>query len=460
MPVPSHHNLLTDLAGVRVGHAHDARIATGVTAIVFDTANVASAVTRGGAPGARDTPLLEPEMTVEGVDAVHVYAFPLPAGGPIFLGVATYGIVRADIGTRFGAQFRNSGFTLTSGSELATGRYLIAAIARDTVTGRFNTVRTATVTVSIPVSVPRMAIDSPIAGASVAGAFTIKGWAIDTGATAGPGVDVIHVYAMLVGGSTPIFLGVGTYGTPRPDIAGMFGAQFANSGYQLNAGGLSPGTYTIAVFARSTVSGQFSGAATTVTVASTTAMAIDLPAAGSRAPAPFAVAGWALDAAAPTGSGVDAIHAWALPLGGGAPIFLGVGLLDAPRVRVVDPLGYIEFMSLVRGAAAIVTDSGGVQEETTLLRVPCLTLRPNTERPITITSGSNRLVTTGELAASVLKACHDGPYSGELPPLWDGKAGLRIARIITNWLRGAEGAGPAGPAGTAGAADPADGASR
>jgi UDP-N-acetylglucosamine 2-epimerase (non-hydrolysing) len=107
---------------------------------------------------------------------------------------------------------------------------------------------------------------------------------------------------------------------------------------------------------------------------------------------------------------------------------------DAPRVHVVDPLGYIEFMSLVRGAAAIVTDSGGVQEETTLLRVPCLTLRPNTERPITITSGSNRLVTRDELAAAVLKACDDGPYAGELPPLWDGQAGPRIARIVTSWL--------------------------
>jgi UDP-N-acetylglucosamine 2-epimerase len=106
----------------------------------------------------------------------------------------------------------------------------------------------------------------------------------------------------------------------------------------------------------------------------------------------------------------------------------------SPRIHVVDPLGYIEFMSLVRGAAAIVTDSGGVQEETTLLRVPCLTLRPNTERPITITSGSNRLVTRPELAAAVLKACDDGPYTGELPPLWDGQAGPRIARIITNWL--------------------------
>jgi UDP-N-acetylglucosamine 2-epimerase len=108
----------------------------------------------------------------------------------------------------------------------------------------------------------------------------------------------------------------------------------------------------------------------------------------------------------------------------------------APRIHVIEPLGYIEFMSLVRGAAAIVTDSGGVQEETTLLRVPCLTLRPNTERPITITSGSNRLVTSDELANAVLKACDDGPYAGELPPLWDGQAGPRIARVITAWLAG------------------------
>src|ERR1700733_665023 len=108
--------------------------------------------------------------------------------------------------------------------------------------------------------------------------------------------------------------------------------------------------------------------------------------------------------------------------------------VHSSRIHVTEPLGYIEFMSLVRGAAAIVTDSGGVQEETTLLRVPCLTLRPNTERPITITSGSNRLVTSDELAAAVLKACDDGPYAGELPPLWDGQAGPRVARVITAWL--------------------------
>ena len=110
------------------------------------------------------------------------------------------------------------------------------------------------------------------------------------------------------------------------------------------------------------------------------------------------------------------------------------GLGTHPRLRACDPLGYLEFMALLKGASAVITDSGGVQEETTLLRVPCLTLRPNTERPITITSGSNRLVTHQELAAAVLKACHDGPYAGELPPLWDGQAGPRIARIISAWL--------------------------
>ncbi len=118
----------------------------------------------------------------------------------------------------------------------------------------------------------------------------------------------------------------------------------------------------------------------------------------------------------------------------GRATLTAAGLLKEERIHVIEPLGYIEFMSLVRGAAAIVTDSGGVQEETTLLRVPCLTLRPNTERPITITSGSNRLVTSDELAAAVLKACDDGPYAGELPPLWDGQAGPRIARVITAWL--------------------------
>ncbi|MFG3437893.1 non-hydrolyzing UDP-N-acetylglucosamine 2-epimerase [Nonomuraea sp. NPDC047897] len=114
------------------------------------------------------------------------------------------------------------------------------------------------------------------------------------------------------------------------------------------------------------------------------------------------------------------------------------GLVDGPSVKVVDPLGYVDFLSLVRGAALVVTDSGGVQEETTMLGVPCLTVRPNTERPVTITHGTNRLVTPALLPAAAGKALADGAAtpSGELPPLWDGAAGPRIARVIAAWLKG------------------------
>jgi UDP-N-acetylglucosamine 2-epimerase (non-hydrolysing) len=114
------------------------------------------------------------------------------------------------------------------------------------------------------------------------------------------------------------------------------------------------------------------------------------------------------------------------------------GLVDGPNVKVVDPLGYVDFLSLVRGSALVVTDSGGVQEETTMLGVPCLTVRPNTERPITITHGTNRLVTPALLPAAAGKALADGAAtpSGELPPLWDGAAGPRVARVISAWLKG------------------------
>jgi UDP-N-acetylglucosamine 2-epimerase (non-hydrolysing) len=118
----------------------------------------------------------------------------------------------------------------------------------------------------------------------------------------------------------------------------------------------------------------------------------------------------------------------------GAAAFNAAGLGGHPGIRICDPLGYLDFMSLVMGACAAITDSAGVQEETTFLRVPCLTLRPVTERPVTVTSGSNRLITPAELPSAVSEALAAGPYAGELPPLWDGVAGPRIARIITTWL--------------------------
>jgi UDP-N-acetylglucosamine 2-epimerase (non-hydrolysing) len=120
----------------------------------------------------------------------------------------------------------------------------------------------------------------------------------------------------------------------------------------------------------------------------------------------------------------------------GRKVLTAAGLDDHPRVTLLEPLGYVDFVAAVRGAAVVVTDSGGVQEETTILGVPCLTVRPNTERPITITHGTNRLVTPDGLVAAVEKALASSAGEREVPPLWDGEAGPRIARIVEGWLDG------------------------
>jgi UDP-N-acetylglucosamine 2-epimerase (non-hydrolysing) len=99
------------------------------------------------------------------------------------------------------------------------------------------------------------------------------------------------------------------------------------------------------------------------------------------------------------------------------------------RVHVLQPIAYLEMLDLVAGAAAVVTDSGGLQEETTALGVPCLTVRENTERPITITEGTNRLVPDPrELAAAVRAARR--PQSWSAPAGWDGKAGERVVDAL------------------------------
>jgi UDP-N-acetylglucosamine 2-epimerase (non-hydrolysing) len=119
----------------------------------------------------------------------------------------------------------------------------------------------------------------------------------------------------------------------------------------------------------------------------------------------------------------------------GRPVLEAAGLAATDRLRIIEPLGYLEFMSLVRGAAVVVTDSGGIQEETTILGVPCLTVRPNTERPITITHGTNRLVEPGAVRAAVAEVLAGGVAAqGDGPPLWDGHAGERIAKVVADWL--------------------------
>lgn len=111
------------------------------------------------------------------------------------------------------------------------------------------------------------------------------------------------------------------------------------------------------------------------------------------------------------------------------------GLADAPGVRIVDPLGYVDFLGLVRGASLVVTDSGGVQEETTVLEVPCLTVRPNTERPVTITHGTNRLVRLEDVVAASTEVLEGrASFPVDRPPLWDGQAGRRAADEILGFL--------------------------
>lgn len=101
------------------------------------------------------------------------------------------------------------------------------------------------------------------------------------------------------------------------------------------------------------------------------------------------------------------------------------------NLKLIDPVGYLDFLALMKNARIILTDSGGIQEETTYLGIQCLTLRPNTERPVTVTLGTNRLVPlTTEGIIEAYQSALTNPKKGEAPPLWDGKAAERIVGIL------------------------------
>ncbi|MCA8964962.1 MAG: UDP-N-acetylglucosamine 2-epimerase (non-hydrolyzing) [Planctomycetes bacterium] len=106
-------------------------------------------------------------------------------------------------------------------------------------------------------------------------------------------------------------------------------------------------------------------------------------------------------------------------------------------LHLLDPLGYLDFMALVAGSRLVLTDSGGLQEETTWHRIPCLTIRENTERPITISQGSNVLAGTdpGTIVALALEALQEAPGSQPVPALWDGKTAARIVDVLEGWWR-------------------------
>jgi UDP-N-acetylglucosamine 2-epimerase (non-hydrolysing) len=101
--------------------------------------------------------------------------------------------------------------------------------------------------------------------------------------------------------------------------------------------------------------------------------------------------------------------------------------IETRNVELVDPLGYIDFLSLVASARAVLTDSGGIQEETTFLGIPCFTLRDNTERPITCTMGTNQLL---GLEPEIPDRLASGHEERRIPPLWDGNAATRLVDVL------------------------------
>lgn len=108
--------------------------------------------------------------------------------------------------------------------------------------------------------------------------------------------------------------------------------------------------------------------------------------------------------------------------------------ITAPSLHLIDPLGYLEFNYLVKHAKAVITDSGGITEETTVMHIPCMTLRDNTERPETCTIGTNELLGTDPAAiAPAFEKLNAGEWKkGRIPELWDGKAAERIVQHIMN----------------------------
>ena len=194
-----------------------------------------------------------------GVDAVHVWAYPSDGSPGQFLGAASYGVARPDIGAAVGSQFANSGFRLSAVVQLP-GTYRIVAFAHSTLANAFNTAVAAdNVTVQSSNTNALLFVDTPAHGSTKTRPFTVSGWAVDSGAASGTGIDFIDMWAFTLNGAG-IYLGADTYGTSRPDIGSLFGdSRFTSSGFTftVTSANLAAGTYDLVAFGRSTVTNAF-----------------------------------------------------------------------------------------------------------------------------------------------------------------------------------------------------------
>ena len=185
----------------------------------------------------------------------------------MFLGAASYGSWRPDVAGLYGEQYRDCGYSKSVAS-LGGGFYRLVVYARSTVTGIWEA---RAGTIEVPALL--MAVDTPVEGSRVDQPFLVAGWAIDRQAASGTGVDAVHVYAYPADGSgaptgaSPVFLGAASYGSWRPDVAGLFGEQIRDCGHQMDAGGLGGGFYNLVVYARSAMTGMWDAANQVIQVA-------------------------------------------------------------------------------------------------------------------------------------------------------------------------------------------------
>jgi hypothetical protein len=199
---------------------------------------------------------LEATSSSRGIDTLHVWAFPMSDAAPQFLGVASYGSSRPDVAAAYGSQFNATGYSL-SVRGLPSGNWLIAIYGWVTASGMFSVVNTVSVTVEPTVI---LVIDAPRPMADVSSPFMLAGWAADTAAAAGTGIDTIHVWAFAADGSAPPqFVGVPQF-VDRPDVAAYLGDQYRHAGYLLPVAGLGPGAWDLYVFPHSSVANAFDAA--------------------------------------------------------------------------------------------------------------------------------------------------------------------------------------------------------
>jgi UDP-N-acetylglucosamine 2-epimerase (non-hydrolysing) len=113
--------------------------------------------------------------------------------------------------------------------------------------------------------------------------------------------------------------------------------------------------------------------------------------------------------------------------------------MSPEKLRLIDPIGYLDFLKLMNYSSIILTDSGGIQEETTALEIPCVTIRENTERPVTIDIGTNVLAGTNRdrIVDEALRLLRDGVRDSRVPDLWDGRAAERIVGVFDKFFSGA-----------------------